>query len=354
MEGSSSQRHSHISQPPVPPAVWETRLLAPSWLISLVLHAALLILFAVAFKSTPPGAVPESVVGGGIVRKPQVALPEEYLTEEHFAAETATAAKSAITSSAAESAITATAAESETASPVEALASAPPVEPVSDLPDAQPVVSTGPLSTGKALSATGTDRGPGQGVALEGGRTRTSVFGVEGEGSKFVYVFDRSGSMGGAGRNALRAAKIELLNSLDSLDQIHQFQIIFYNERPTAFALSGQPGRLVFGDESSKLQARKFVNSIVADGGTQHEDALMQALRMQPDVIFFLTDGADPELSNAQLERIRKSNRGRTSINAVAFGLGPSSSSYNFLARLARENGGKYGYVDISSLNAGD
>jgi len=311
-------------------------LIVPSWLISLVLHAVLLILFAVAFKATPQGAVAESVVAGGIVLKAQDASTEQYLTEEDFTAKTATATAPAI------------------ASPVDALDTAPPTDPASALPDTQPVIGPGPLQSGTALSAAGMDRGPSQRVVLEGGRTRTSVFGVEGEGSKFVYVFDRSGSMGGAGRNALRAAKLELLKSLESLDQIHQFQIIFYNERPTVFALSGQPGRLVFGNDSSKLQARKFINSIVADGGTQHEDALLQALRMQPDVIFFLTDGADPELSNAQLARIRKANGGRTSINAVEFGLGPPSASFNFLARLARDNGGKYGYVDISNLKAGE
>ncbi|MBI3465406.1 MAG: hypothetical protein HY000_20475 [Planctomycetes bacterium] len=335
MEGSRPPQQSH-GDSPGPAVDWGPRLLVPSWLISLVIHAALLIVFAVAFKATPQGAVAESVVAGGIVLKSDDPATEEYLTEEDFASEEVTAAESAI------------------ASPADALDSAPPSDPASALPDTRPVIGAGPLQSGTALSAAGMDSGPGRRVVLEGGRTRTGVFGVEGEGSKFVYVFDRSGSMGGAGRNALRAAKIELLKSLESLDQIHQFQIIFYNERATVFALAGQPGRLVFGNEASKLQAQRFINSIVADGGTQHEDALMQALRMRPDVIFFLTDGADPELSGAQLARIRKTNGGQTSINVVEFGLGPASSSYNFLQRLARENGGKYGYVDITHLKTGN
>ena len=63
----------------------------------------------------------------------------------------------------------------------------------------------------------------------EGGKARTSLFGVVGEGYKFVYVFDRSGSMGGSGRDSLRAIKAELPESLKNLDTVHQFQIIFYN-----------------------------------------------------------------------------------------------------------------------------
>ena len=35
----------------------------------------------------------------------------------------------------------------------------------------------------------------------QGGKARTSLFGIVGEGYKFVYVFDRSGSMGGIGAN---------------------------------------------------------------------------------------------------------------------------------------------------------
>ena len=34
----------------------------------------------------------------------------------------------------------------------------------------------------------------------EGGKGRTMLFGLVGEGYKFVYVIDRSGSMGGEGR----------------------------------------------------------------------------------------------------------------------------------------------------------
>jgi hypothetical protein len=191
---------------------------------------------------------------------------------------------------------------------------------------------------------------PGLGFSIapqEGGKARTSLFGLTGEGYKFVYVFDRSASMGGSGRNSLRAVKAELLQSLKNLDTVHQFQIIFYNERPTIFNPTGTPGRLAFATEKNKQQAIRFVESIVADGGTDHEEALKLAIRLQPDVLFFLTDGDDPKLTPAQLAKIQRLAAGIT-INAIEFGPRPKPAGPSFLAELARQNGGGYVYVDVS------
>jgi len=138
------------------------------------------------------------------------------------------------------------------------------------------------------------------------------VFGIPGEGYKFVYVFDRSGSMGGSGRSALSAAKAELLASLESLEKTHQFQIIFYNDRPTKFNPTGNPDRLVFATERNKALARRFVASITAEGGTRHEEALIAAIKLQPDVIFFLTDADEPKLWPDQLARIHRMAAGIT------------------------------------------
>jgi hypothetical protein len=182
------------------------------------------------------------------------------------------------------------------------------------------------------------------------GQTRPTVFGVEGEGDKFVYVFDRSASMSENGGLPLRAAKNELLKSLEALERTQQFQIIFYNERPKIFALYGQPGRLALGSDSVKDHARRFVNSVTAQGGTNHEDALATALRMAPDVVFFLTDGTDPAMSDAELGRIKRMNGGLAAVHVIEFGPGARPAADSFLVRLARENRGKYVYVDVSQL----
>ena len=226
-------------------------------------------------------------------------------------------------------------------------------DPAAVLPQTE--VALGPASLeGGTVGSAKAGVGGGQGATSTkikgiGGKARTAVFGVPGEGYTFVYVFDRSGSMGGSGRNALTAAKKELLASLQQLEPTHQFQIIFYNDRLTLFNPSGNADRLVFATEQNKAAAERFINSIVPDGGTEHYPALLTALKFRPDVIFFLTDADEPKLTPGQLERIHRA-AGGTVINAIEFGYGPQTENDNFIVRLARQNGGKHVYVDISRV----
>jgi len=184
----------------------------------------------------------------------------------------------------------------------------------------------------------------------EEGKGRTSFFGLVGEGYKFVYVVDRSGSMSAGPRDALRVAKAELVRSIRRLDSVHQFQLIFYNERPLLFNPSGMPGRLALATERNKQQAEQFIDSVRAFGGTGHEDALRLAIRLHPDVIFLLTDAADPPLTPGQLTTLRDLAAGIV-IHAVEFGEGPKPAGENFLAQLARQTGGQYAYVDVSRID---
>ncbi|HEX4131695.1 MAG TPA: hypothetical protein VHZ24_16790 [Pirellulales bacterium] len=182
---------------------------------------------------------------------------------------------------------------------------------------------------------------------LAGPEARTQIYGIAGQGQKFVYVFDRSASMGEGPGSALRGAKTELLGSLNDLGPTHQFQIIFYNERPTIFPLAGVQGRLVFGSRNNKHSAEEFVDGITAEGGTDHLAALEVALRLDADVIYFLTDADEPGLTAGELERITKRNQAAV-INCIEFGVGPKRPGENFLQRLAAANRGQYVYVDTN------
>lgn len=206
-----------------------------------------------------------------------------------------------------------------------------------------------PGATG-LTQGTGSGSGTGKRGIGDGGLGETSVFGVKGRGSRFVYVFDRSASMSGYDGRPLAAAKRELLSSLQSLDKIHQFQIIFYNDRPHVMNLQpAAPPQLLYGDDQGKKLAATFVGGVVADGGTRHMEALLLAIQMRPDVIFFLTDADEPKLTSTDLRKIRERSRG-TSINAIEFGSGPASGRYTFLQQLAAENNGQHVYVDVTSL----
>ena len=184
-----------------------------------------------------------------------------------------------------------------------------------------------------------------------GEKPKISLFGIDAEGYKVVYVFDRSGSMGEPGHNALAAVKTELIRSLKTVDSVHQFQIISYNERPRLFNPTGEPGRLVFGTDQNKTAAENFINSVVADGGTSHEDALMLAIKLRPDAIYWLSDGDDPKLTAKQLDRI--DNRGAgTIINTIELGVGPQADAEDFMVKVARQSGGKHVYIDLAKAAA--
>jgi hypothetical protein len=177
------------------------------------------------------------------------------------------------------------------------------------------------------------------------GESRTGIFGLEASGNRFVYVFDRSASMGEPGGRPLERAKAELLASIEALGESRQFHVIFYNDRLTVFAPSGNRGRPVFADDDTKRGVRRFVEEIGADGGTRHYEAVSAALKLAPDAIFVLTDADEKDdLAEDEVRRLTRS-LGRARIMVVQFGGGEDRRSPR-LARLAAESGGAYKVVE--------
>lgn len=315
----------------------------PAWLMSLGLHTIFFLSLVLIVPHMPQGAVEEAARTGGIVLVSDNAGPIQYLSEEDAGGALA------------EGDATSEATQTTTAG---GAASTFPAEPEllsGLLPRGNDSIA------GSAESGSGTDRATAMtaGAGVPGPQrgdghnyATTGVFGVQGTGAKFVYVFDRSGSMDGFQSRPLISAKRELLASIAKLSSVHQFQIVFYNERPTILNpdRSATP-RLMFGNDDDKQLANAFVKSIQADGGTKHLEALKLALGMRPHVIFFLTDADEPTLTNTELAEIRRLNdRIGASINAIEFGSGPRQSRDSFLVRIARENSGAHVYVDVSQL----
>jgi len=317
-----------------PSAALPSRPAIPAWALSLLLHVCVLSLLILTIRSTPrQGTETEQVAEVGIALKYRDGEQQYYETEDDTDVASPNAVASVATSMSRE----------------ELLEDQPPVDPTDVLPKSVGIIGPSALETGSVGNAGDATGGPRPRKGPRGGGVQTQLFGIQGEGYKFVYVFDRSGSMGGSSRSALNAAKAELLASIEPLDSNHQFQIIFYNERPVIFNPSGQNGRLAFGNERNKNLARRFIRSITADGATRHVEALMLAIKMRPDVIFFLTDADEPQLSLRELDKIQNAAAGIV-INSIEFGFGPQSRSNNFLQKLANKNNGQHVYVDISKL----
>ena len=219
-----------------------------------------------------------------------------------------------------------------------------------------PVIAPGLLNTpslegdsamGMAQSSQG-GNGSGSGSGSGGigtGVTTVQIFGTQGKGKKFMYVFDRSYSMTG---ERIRKAKEALISSLDSLDDVHQFNIVFYNDEYHSWQ-SGR--RLINAAPTEKLSAVRFVGGITAVGGTNHYPPLKEAIDHRPDVIFFLTDGDsqdDPTLRLSEIARANSAGR-RVQINVIQFGSGGlTDAPSKTLQQLAVQNNGEYKYVNVT------
>ena len=106
-----------------------------------------------------------------------------------------------------------------------------------------------------------------------------------------TIVIDRSGSMAGPKLDQARAAALQVI---EGLDEGESFNIIDYASSVASFS-----PRPVIKSPQTAQQARRYLASIRAAGGTNLHDALLEALR-QPSVspegstlplVLFLTDG---------------------------------------------------------------
>jgi formylglycine-generating enzyme required for sulfatase activity/serine/threonine protein kinase len=173
-----------------------------------------------------------------------------------------------------------------------------------------------------------------------GGPGDTTFMDVSAIGKTFVYVIDTSSSMSG-GR--LKLAQSQLKKSLRLLQPNQQFGVIFYNENRAPLMLPRQGDRVMhYATESNKLAASHSIDRIRSDAGTEHKAALLEALRLKSDVIYFLTDGDEPELSPADLREIAKQT-GKTTIHVIKFGdSAVESRPMSWLEKLAAQSYGEY------------
>ena len=125
----------------------------------------------------------------------------------------------------------------------------------------------------------------GGGGSGSSSKAATEFFGIGGYGQTFVYVVDCSGSMNE--NDKFDRARYELLKSIEQLGKDQQYFVIFYNHQmypmPSEKPLMATPDNLA--------KTTDWINHAEAMGGTVPMPALMLALSMKPDAIYFLTDG---------------------------------------------------------------
>jgi hypothetical protein len=181
------------------------------------------------------------------------------------------------------------------------------------------------------------------GLKVGSGGGGPQFFGLGGEAKaarRIVYIVDRSGSMMGV----FDDLREELKRSIDRLRKSQKYHVIFFSTDPP---LEAPPGRLVNAIRASKERTFEFIDLTVPEGMTQPIEAMRRAFVLNPDLIFFLSDGDVPEAELLK-ENLRTWNRKENvRIYTIAY---VSSAGRQLLEDIAREHHGSFRFVSEYEL----
>ncbi len=164
----------------------------------------------------------------------------------------------------------------------------------------------------------------------------TEFFGLGGYGNSFVYVVDCSDSMNEARK--FTRARYELLQSIEQLGDSQRYFVIFYNDN--AYPMDAdEPIQATQGHIEA---TRRWVSYVVPDGGTNPLPALLYALSLQPDAIYFLSDGRFDPNTITQLRAKNHGRTGRVPIHTISF---VNRETQGMMRTIARQSGGKFRFV---------
>ncbi len=186
----------------------------------------------------------------------------------------------------------------------------------------------------KRLAAAGPS-GPPATVSLFGSQPIT--------GQRFVFVIDRSKSMGAQGLGVLGKARNQLGDALRSLADHHLFQIVAFHHSTVMM----NRREMLPASESNIEHVADFLDQLAPYGGTNYEGAIYTALALQPDILVLLTDGDEPGLNAGQMAAIQRACGGKTQIHCLQFGWESMAPNRGFLRELAEKTGGSYRYVCV-------
>lgn len=194
------------------------------------------------------------------------------------------------------------------------------------------------------ISGIGTGGGGDGGFSIPFSGSGPNFFGLGGEARgarNVVYVVDRSGSM----LNTFGGVVKELKQSIGALRRSQRFHLIFFN---SGAPLENPPRRMVSAIAAQKEAAFQFLQGITPAGDTDPRPALRRAFAVEPDLIYFLTDGEFEEYAQslfAMLDQLNKQRKVR--IFTIAY---VNQAGGVVLERIAREHDGEYRFVSEDEI----
>jgi len=297
----------------------------PSWLMSLLLHAVILLLFAfptLAMRQTNQDdlnwvAHTASYEDVESFQEIEIDLAENFeLADADSVSELADPGMAALGDLSAESVLANVSSD---------------VAPISG----------GLGDLGELLGDSGlSDLGEGLGAAPP-----ASFFGTKIEGKRILYMLDNSGGMK---KGKFETLVDELLKSVDSLQPKQQFYVIFYSDTVYPLFYPQSATNFVRATEKNKELLRVWLETVELCLGNSIDEALEAANVIGPDMVFLLTDGK--LFTTDAKERMLLDGASREfPISTFGMGVKENSTPAMELQLVAEANRGTYRAIEVSS-----
>ena len=232
-----------------------------------------------------------------------------------------------------------------------------------DLLDLAPVESTADMASEMeldpiAMLSDAASSAPAADFAPQTSQGSVSFVGLSSSNARsIVYVIDASGSM----IASLQIVVEELARSLDELTSQQRYGIIFFQQNDAVVV--PPENRLTVATSEAKLDSLRWINdNIVPAGRSNPLPAIEEALRLEPDVIFMLseniTGSGQYEIDQSELLSllddmnpvVRSTGRRRTVINCIQF-LDPDPlDTLRRIADAHGSGGASYKFLDRREL----
>ena len=166
-------------------------------------------------------------------------------------------------------------------------------------------------------------------------------FKLEAEAKSVVFLVDASGSMAG---DPFERAQAELARAVGELNPYQTFSVAFFNHGYLFMPpVTGKRNSLNKATSETKSKAIAWMQSLIANGGTEPESAIREAAQLLIDsshvdskVIFLLTDGQFRPLSHDTFQLLQKHN---ISVFTIGFDLSDAPGN---LESIAIQTGGQF------------
>ena len=167
-----------------------------------------------------------------------------------------------------------------------------------------------------------------------------AFFGAYAEGKRFIFVLDSSRSM--LQDDRWTYACNQLIDSLSGLQPEQEFYVICFDVQPT-YLFNIPPSRVKFfkPDDKTLPRVKRWLRSHELGRATMPAEALRNALALEPDAIFLLSDGELQDNSVGMLRMINGFSSAYRQIPIHTVHLF-SNEGRQTLQLIARENSGTF------------